>query len=188
MIYKYNMDEELNHQKINNEDNIECRCKILAEMINNIKDIYKTANENQKAFIQTIIGAAIWYIPKPKMYWTGKISVEAIKSFLPQNNEIPKLSEEHDIPRKIAAKQLLEKEEILTSEYVKREYLEKYCKIHYITPNENRRAIKFQKAKIYQESKKVYKDANIKLIKISVEQLKQIKERNEEIINNILNI
>jgi hypothetical protein len=181
------MNEKLNHNKTTNENKIEGRCEILAEMINNIKVIYKTANENQKAFMQTIIGAAIWYMPKPRIYWTGKISVEAIKSFLPQNTEIPKLSEEHDIPRKIAAKQLLEKEDILTPEYMKKEFLRKYCKIHYITPNENKKAIKFQRTNIYQESKKVYKNANIKLIKISDEQLKQIKERNEEIINTILN-
>jgi hypothetical protein len=160
------------------------RCKVLAEMINNLRDIYRNGNENQRAFLETIIGAAIWYIPKPKIFWTGKISVNAIKSFLKKTKQ--KLSEEHAIPRKFAAKELLEKDEILTTEYVEKQYLEKYCKLHYITPEENKKAIKFQKTKIYKNSNEVYKKANIKLIKVTEEQLKKIKQGNEEVIKLLL--
>jgi hypothetical protein len=163
------------------------RCKVLAEMINNVKNIYQNGNENQRAFIETIIGAAIWYIPKPKNFWTGKISINAVKSFLNTSHIKQKLSEEHDIPRKFAAKELLEKNEILTAEYVERRYLKRYCKVHYITPEENKKAIKFQKTKIYKNSDDVYKKTNIKLIKITMEQLKQIKQGNEETIKPLLN-
>jgi len=162
------------------------RCKIVAEIIKRIKDIYMDGNENQKAFIETIIGAAIWYIPKPNNYWTGYISIEAIKSFLIKTKEKPKLSEEHDIPRKFAAKELLESNEILTAEYVEKQYLKKFCKLHYITPEENKKVIKFQKTNVYNGSKKAYKKANIELIKINTEQLKQIKQKNEKIIKELL--
>jgi len=162
------------------------RCKVLTEILNSSKNIYKCGNENQKAFIETIIGAAIWYIPKPKNYWTGKISIEAIKSFL-QKNEKQKLSEEHDIPRKVAAKTLLDTDDELTVEYVEKQYIEKFCKLHYITPEENKRAIKYQKTNVYQSSEEVYKNANIELVEIKAEQLKQIKLGNVELIKNIIN-
>ena len=60
---------------------IKSRSNVLTRIINNIKEIYYGSDENQKAFIQTIIGAAIWYIPKPKNCWTGMISTELIKNF-----------------------------------------------------------------------------------------------------------
>ena len=162
------------------------RCKVLAEMLNNLKEIYKNGNENQKAFIETIIGAAIWYIPKPKNFWTGKISVEAIKMFQNKDIEKPKLSEEHDIPRKFAAKELLETNIFLSAEYVEKQFTEKYCKINYITQEENKKAIKYQRTDVYHNSEEVYKKANINLIQIDIEQLKQIKQRNENIIKSML--
>jgi hypothetical protein len=178
--------EKTKKGKLEKNTVIKGRCKILAEIINSLKDIYKDSNENQKAFVETIIGAAIWYIPKPKESWTGKISIEAIKSFLNKNNKNPKLSEEHDIPRKIAAKELLETDKFLTSEYVEKKYLSRYCKLHYITPEENKKAIKFQKTDVYRNSNEVYKMANIKLIKINIEILKQIKKGNTKTIQELL--
>jgi hypothetical protein len=178
--------EERKGQKNERTQIIYGRCRVLAEIVNNLKIIYKNEDKNQRAFIETIIGAAIWYIPKPNNCWTGNMSVEAIKSFLNNKNGKSKISEEHDIPRKCAAKELLETNQLLTAEYVGKKYLEKYCKLHYITPEENRRAIKFQKTDVYKNSKEVYKKANIKLIKISNEQLKQIKQGNEGIIKQIL--
>jgi len=164
------------------------RCKVLAEIVNNLKVLYRNEDENQKAFIETIIGAAIWYIPKPDNCWTGNISIETIKRFLNNKDGKIKISEEHNIPRKFAAKELLETDHLLTAEYVEKEYLGKYSKLHYITPEENRRAIKFQKTNVYKNSKEVYKKANIELVKITNEQLKQIKQGNEEIIKRIINI
>jgi len=162
------------------------RCKTLAEIINNIKFIYTDGNKNQKAFIETIIGAAIWYIPKPNNFWTGYISIKAIKKFLDKSNKKSTLSEEHETPRKHAAKELLNINRLLTPEYVEKQYINKYCKLHYITLEENKKAIKFQR--IFNDPKKVYKEANIELIKINSEQLKQIKQKNEKIINELLEI
>jgi hypothetical protein len=174
-------------QKLKKADIIRDRCKIIADIVNNIREIYRNCNENQKAFIETIIGASIWYVPKPKDCWSGYISEEAINQF--KENGKSKISEEHIIPRKIAAKKLLEINELLTTEYVREIYLSKYCKLHYITPEENKKAIKFQKANIYDEDNpgEVYNRAGIKLIKIDKETLKQIKESNIEVIDKVLN-
>jgi len=180
------MDKEKD-TKVGKNQIISGRCEILTEIINSLKDIYIKGNENQKAFIETIIGVAIWYIPKPKNFWTGYISIEAIKSFLDKTNKKPTLSEEHNIPRKSATEKLLMAKGELTAEYVEKQYLSKFCKLHYVTSEKNKRAIKFQKTGVYKNSKKVYKETNIELIKINTEQLKQIKQRNEKIIIELLN-
>ena len=44
---------------------IRSRCRVLAKTILSIQDVYFKADIDQKAFIETMIGAAIWYIPKP---------------------------------------------------------------------------------------------------------------------------
>jgi hypothetical protein len=177
------MDNIQNSKKI---DVIKDRCKTIAEIINNIREIYRNSNENQKSFIKTIIGASIWYLPKPKDYWSGYISEKAIIQYKEKRKS--KISEEHVIPRKIAAKKLLEIDKLLTAEYVEEIYLKKYCKLHYITPEENKKAIKYQKENVYDEDNpdEVYINAGIKLIKIDEQILKKIKECNIEVIDKIL--
>jgi len=171
-------------EKINKINVIKGRCLILAEIINAIKKIYISSNDNQRAFIETIIGAAIWYIPKPENFWSGMISLKALEEF--RNNGKFKFSEEHIIPRKYAARELLASDIELTLDYVENKYKLEYCKLHYITPKENKDVIKFQK-NYDGNSDKIYKNAGIKLIKINKEKLKLIKERNIEIINEIIN-
>jgi hypothetical protein len=162
---------------------IKDRCAIIAEIINKIKDTYLNSNENQKAFIQTIIGAAIFYIPKPQNYWSGYISAEAIKGFRDIKRFIP--SQEHNTPRKDAAKELLEMNKGLTTDIVEEKYTEKYCKLHYLTLKENKIVIKHQK-KCNGNYEKAYNEAGIKLILINKNILKQLRERNIEVIEELL--
>ena len=156
------------------DDVIKDRCIIIAKIINAIKEIYKFSNMNQKAFIQTIIGAGIWYIPKPKNCWSGKISVKLLDELI--SNKNGKISEEHIIPRKAAAKELLEDNNILELEYVENIFREKYSKLHYITPEENKKAIKYQKTDVFENPEKVYKQAKIEFIEINSQILKDLRE------------
>ena len=56
-----------------------------------------------------MIGAAIWYLPQGDGLWTGKISLEAIRVFHPDLGVVkPKLTANHNFPRKVAAKERLE--------------------------------------------------------------------------------
>ena len=153
---------------------IKDRCAIIAKIVNAIREIYKSSNTNQQAFIQTIIGAAIWYIPKPENYWSGKISIKALDGLI--SNKNTKLSEEHIIPRKVAAKELLENGELLKNEYVEKVFRSKYCKIHYVTPEENKGAIKYQRTDVFENPDKVYKQARIEFIKINIKILNDLKE------------
>ena len=40
----------------------------------------KDCNENHRQLLETMIGAAILYLPHGKEFWTGGISVEALKN------------------------------------------------------------------------------------------------------------
>ena len=161
------------------------RCSVLIDMVRNLKKTYIEADQNQQAFIETIIGAALFYIPHPKDCWTGKISLAAIKDFHPSSTEIYKLSPEHEVPRKIAARELLNNTPDKNT--FEKLYIEKYSKIHYLTPTENKLAIKFQKENVYNnDPDEVYRKANIHLIMIDKEILKRIKQRDAGLIDSIL--
>ena len=80
----------------NYEDKVKNKCSALLKLIRGIQEFYSSANPEQRRFIETTVGAAIWYLPKNnKVLFTGKISLDAIKK-----NE---RSEDHLFPRKIAA-------------------------------------------------------------------------------------
>lgn len=168
------------------EKRIDGRCDSLVELLRVIKPIYFRSTRYQKAFIETLIGAALWYIPKPQNAWTGKMSLAAIRDFDPTKKTKPKVSEEHVFPRKIAAKKLLLMKN-LTKPKFRKLYRGKLGKIHYITPSENRYLIPFQKSGVFDETKNIYRTVGIKLITISVQELQKIKKRDRSTIEGIVN-
>lgn len=170
-------------KEISRESNIDARCDALVEILRAVRPVYLRSSPYQRDLIETMIGAAIWYIPKPRAAWTGKISLEAIKSFGPAATTKPRLSEEHVFPRKAAARKLLTKPPSFST--FRRLYREQYGKLHYITSLENRLLIQFQKANIFKEEKDIYKNAGIKLITISAEELAAIKKRNKSMIDSL---
>ena len=84
------------------------QCEVVASLITVMRPVYESASPRQRALLETILGAAIWYIPKPVRAWTGQISRGALQAFHPDSgNGRPRLSEEHVYPRKVAARLLL---------------------------------------------------------------------------------
>tara|TARA_B100000965_G_C19102799_1_gene545611 strand:- start:48 stop:494 length:447 start_codon:yes stop_codon:yes gene_type:complete len=142
------------------EDRVKNKCKGLLKLITGIQKFYKSANDDNKRFIETTIGAAIWYLPKDNtVLFTGKISKEAIKK--------KEKSEDHLYPRKIAAKELLNIDwdkkdkpvDVIASLFIK-----KYGKFNYVSKSENKKLIKFQKSEIFKSSEKAYNDAGVELV------------------------
>src|SRR5665647_2237670 len=90
-------------------ERLEEQCAVVAALIVAMRPVYEAASARQRALLETIIGAGIWYIPKPSRAWTGRISVGALRTFHPESGMAkPRLSEEHVYPRKVAARLLLE--------------------------------------------------------------------------------
>ena len=167
------------------EEKIDSRCDTLVKILQAVRPIYLTSSPYDQGLIETMIGATIWYIPKPANFWSGKISLAAIKSLYPDPNKNSKLSEEHIFPRKAAARKLLQ-DIHLDFPIFRSLYREQYGKIHYVTPSENKMLVRFQKADNFDVKKDVYEQAGIQLISISSEQLTLIKKGNKIEIEKIL--
>jgi len=157
------------------EQNIDDRCDVLVEAVNALRPIYIKSTVYQKDFIETVVGAAIWYLPKSSAAWTGKISSAALNSFHPESQTKPKLSEDHVFPRKAAARQILLSED-MTSTNFRKLYRDKYSKLHYITPSENKVLVKFQKADSFREGDDAYSRAGVMLVDATAHELKLIKK------------
>ena len=164
------------------EAKIRLHCSVLAEVIIAIRPVYLRAAEAQKALLETMIGAAIWYIPKPVDAWTGKISKKALIELHPDSgSKRVRLSEEHVYPRKIAAKRLIQ-DAILTAKEMEKIFKEEYGRLHYITPEENKAAIRFQKSDVFTTPEEVYQQAGIELLSIERTDLRAIKKRDRDTI------
>ena len=133
----------------------------LAALIIGIQKHYLSAPPANRRFIETTIGAAIWYLPKNKeLLFTGMISEKALM--------LGERSEEHLFPRKIAAQELLGKNwsEIKDpSFYIAELFVSKYGRYNYVSKAENRKLIKFQKSGVFTNPDEAYSEAGVVLIR-----------------------
>lgn len=151
-----------------NEQKLRDRCIILRRIIIAVSEIYNDTgtNDDQKRLIETIIGAAIWYLPNGIELWTGMISEEAHKKYL-GGEPLSKLTHDHQFPRKVAAREVLtdELDNLKKSESRLNElYKTKYGKWNFVTSTENKNLGKYQRDTEFVSSKDSYLKAGIKLI------------------------
>jgi len=130
----------------------------LYNAILNLKKQWDEADVYGKSFIETIVGAGIYYLPITKKTYTGLISENGLLE--PYN----KLVKEHQFPRKISARLLLETPPNSLAEFTEL-YYTKYGLWNLVTKKENTTLKKFQKANIFETPELAYIKANIKLIK-----------------------
>ncbi len=161
-------------------------CSALANVIVSIRPVFAKVEPSQKGLIETMIGAAIWYIPKAANAWTGSVSIAALKIFHPNSGTTkPKFSEEHVYPRKVAARMLLEDEQ-LDGTRMAQLFREKYGRLHYITRDENKSVQKFQRANVFTTSEEAYSKAGIVFVQVAKEDLRLIKQRDQKTIEKYL--
>lgn len=171
-----------------NENKLKSRCCVLRKCIISLSEIYcdTNINEDQKKLIETIIGAAIWYLPNDLHLWTGKVSEEALK-LINKGTPISKLTKEHEFPRKLAAKEVLTSELNNLNKSESRLfdlYTTKYGKWNLVTPKENKILGQFQKDTIFVSSDDSYSKAGIKLIEVDKSLLQKrlkVSENVEEV-------
>jgi len=162
------------------------QCEVVAALISAMRPVYKSANERQRALLETIIGAGIWYIPKPVSAWTGKISKGALEAFHPDSGvENPRLSEEHVYPRKVAARFLLE-DVSLSGHSLAEQFRQKYGRVHLITSEENKAVQPFQRVGIFKSPEAAYASAGITLIALPEDALRKVKKRDKGTIEAFL--
>jgi hypothetical protein len=151
------------------DENLIERCIALEKLIEAIKPFYsaESTSENQKALLETIVGAAIWYFPHGKNYWNNKVSKSAIEQF--KQNPTASLTRDHIYPRKASGKKLLTENLGLNGEGFNLFclYQNELAAYVLVTPQENRRLIKIQKSHKYGDWEEAYKKAEIDLIDFS---------------------
>jgi hypothetical protein len=176
----------------NQRAKLEGRCELLADVVESVGDLYHNegTTEDQKGYLETIVGAALWYLPVPKECWTEKISVEAIRDHHPKSGlQEPKLTKDHEYPRKIAAADLLARQAVDNGE-LKDEllllYENKYGRFNYVTPHENRSLMRHQRRDAFEDPATAYRNAGIRLVKVTGADLSGIKARDAHTIARIL--
>ncbi|MGD9585068.1 MAG: hypothetical protein AB7V26_15560 [Lysobacterales bacterium] len=176
----------MTERHLNREAKLIEQCDVVAALIAAMRPVYDTASERQRALLETIIGAGIWYIPKTVRAWTGLISKGALNAFHPNSGiEKPRLSEEHVYPRKVAARLLL-KDGSLNGESLAAQFREKYGRVHLITSEENKAVQPFQRVKVFTSPDAAYAAARITLIELPDDALRKVKKRDRETIEAFL--
>ena len=155
---------------------------VIARTVISQQDFYlsEDCNANHKQLLETMIGAAIWYLPQGKELWTGDISIEALKKLFEFDNPLKiKLIKDHHYPRKVSAAVLFKLNWSTFSnqaEEVLQHYQNIYVSFIFVLPEENKSLVKYQKVHILLSLEDLYRKAGIYLRNISNEQLSSLKK------------
>ena len=170
-----NFDSNLNNKILD-------KAEVIARTVMSQQDFYfsEDCNGNHKQLLETMIGAAIWYLPQGKELWTGDISIDALKNLF-ESDEPQKvtLTKDHHFPRKVAAAELFKLNWSTFSspaEEVLQRYQNIYGRYNLVLPEENKRLVKYQKGIIFTSPEDSYRKAGINLRNITEEQLTKIKK------------
>ncbi len=125
------------------------QCEVLAKVVTALRDLYPNASPTQKAYLETIIGAAIWYLPECDGLFSGKMSAKAREACELDPKQWLKLTKEHFYPRKRAGADLLGDREILwTKEMILEGFRTKWGRYHRVTKAENRALVTSQRKRL----------------------------------------
>lgn len=126
---------------------------VLKEIIDALKPGYLAkVDESEKAYFETIIGAAIFYLPTSVNHFSGYISIGAVNSHLKNEKKV----RDHISPRKFVARKLLS-EPSVSAEALMNDYYNSYAQFMYVAPSENSLLVN------YFENHSTYDDALVAL-------------------------
>jgi hypothetical protein len=91
------------------------------------------------------------------------------------------VSEEHVIPRKHAARELLNLG-VPSPDAIRLNFETRYCKVHYITSAENKKLQSLQRESSFTATAETYDVVGIRLVSIDPADLSQLRRRNSEVI------
>lgn len=138
-------------------DKIESKFKVTFELIKKLRPTWLVSNDYEKAFIETILGATIFYLPTNKDSFSGMISENATK--VDKKLRV----KEHQYPRKISSKELFLNPPSNIEE-LKELFYNTYGVWNWVTKTENSGLRQHQKYGIFKSPEKSYNDCGIKLL------------------------
>jgi hypothetical protein len=150
------------------------RIELLAKFIINTAPIYnsKETNARQKALMETIVGAGVFYLPSGIEYYNGCISQAALDAL--GNNNKTKLVKEHPFPRKITGKLCYTEhlnsiqEDLANFEKL---YCEKFGRWNYVLESENKKLIKCSKNHNFIDAETSYLKSGIELVEMDLAEI-----------------
>ena len=101
----------------------------------------------------------------------------------------PKLTADHEYPRKVAATELLQldwEHEVDPRQTIVRLYRSRYGRFNLVTPHENKLLVRHQKATVFRDPETAYRAAGIRLLAVTHDELALLRARNREFIEKIL--
>jgi len=114
------------------------KIKALQNLLVPIRDIYAIQNDTGKSYIETVVGASIFYLPHPvNECFSGYCSIDALNRKISDRSIV----KEHITPRKYAAREILN--EAYNLENFSTDLSERFRKFMYLTAEENRRTVNF---------------------------------------------
>ncbi len=166
------------------------KAEVIARTVMSQQPFYhsKDCNEHHRQLYETMIGAAIWYLPQGKELWTGEISIAALRK-LSETQTISSLTKDHNYPRKVAASELFKvdwsKISIPHQEVLTR-YRNKYGLYNYVLPSENKKLVKYQKGHMFTSPAASYQQAAIPLRTLSYDKLNLIRKGDRQLAESII--
>lgn len=130
----------------------------------------KELNKTQKAFVETLIGAGIFYVSSSNNLFSGKISKNALARL--RSGEDVSLVKEHSFPRKVAANRVLTEhlESIkLDRKKFKELFEQQFGKYNLVLKEENIKLRQYQKVNVFISPEDSYEKAGIVLVDIQEE-------------------
>jgi hypothetical protein len=94
-------------RKLPRDEKLSQRCEVLAAVVTALHPLYANSTQTQKELLETIIGAAIWYLPECDGLSSGKMSAKALEECMRDPKQLAKPTKEHFYPRKQAGADLL---------------------------------------------------------------------------------
>ncbi|MEY4384538.1 MAG: hypothetical protein RI995_2080 [Bacteroidota bacterium] len=156
-----------------NTKNLNERAELVTKVILATEELYHQGGltNGQLGLLQTLIGAAIWYLPNDnKMLFTGKVSKALLEALESGKTEV-KATEEHYLPRKISAAKLYEKHvadlKNDPENALKALYLEQFGKFNLVLKKENDQLKKHQKIEVFENPETAYAKAGIELVDLT---------------------
>jgi hypothetical protein len=156
---------------------------VLSMLIVQCHDLYNNGglNEPQKALLETLIGAGIWYLPSSHHLFSGFISKEAYQA-LKADPFNTKLVQEHGFPRKKTGELLFspEMKDVLSDDgqALAKLYTERFGRYNLVLKAENNKLKKFQKKGVFIDEATAYAMAGIELVPFSQDEFR-IYKRNQ---------
>lgn len=157
--------------------NLETRALMLSHLILNTADLYQSSGQGERGLLETLVGAAIWYLPNTPELFNGKISRAAYTKLL-ENPAQTKLVEEHAIPRKVAGNLLYNHylEDLRKDPSIMvRLYFDFFGKYNLVLKEENDRLKKFQRSHVFTNEGEAYKKASIELMDFNYKEYQEFK-------------